>query len=307
MISFEYPLAALLPLVFAVCGVFCRMKPRAIYFPNAGALSRLTRARALNLKFIFKWLTIFALSAALASPVIYDETQDETNKGIDIVLAFDLSGSMQDPFSEDLVFFYGAGVPSKFEVSRAIIKDFISRRTNDNIAIVGFGRYGFLICPLTYDKALALKILESVAIKPSFSGGTAIGEGVARSVQQLLGSKAKTKIIVLVTDGLEEGSVKITMAQAGEMAAAENIKVYTVAIGQRGRKDLQDLAQKTGAQSFNAARAQDLQQIYAKIDALEKSEIKAGEYKRKTPYFYYPLFVAFISALLFTVLLRKSL
>lgn len=300
-LEFEYPYVFLILIAFILCGIFCRYRSFSIYFPHVSLIQKSDQS-SIKILSLFKWITILATITALASPVIVSKVSEDKSNGYDIVVAIDASGSMNEYFSyKDKI--------RKFGITKEIVGDFILKREKDNIAIVAFGQYGFIVSPLSFDKKLQLKMLENVNINKSYSNGTAIGDAIAQGVIALKSSKAKSKIIVLVTDGDESGNVRIPFDKATEIAKEEKIKIYTIGIGREGvfRKNLLDyISQETGAEAFKASSIEELKSIYKKIDELEKSEIKSKEYKLKDYYFYYPLFAAILSLLFYSILLNRS-
>lgn len=297
--TFDLPWAFLLIPVFIACAYFCKYRPTRLFFPHLELVKK-AAGPGRRLSLLFQWLTILFLITALASPVTEEELRIEKNIGYDIVLAMDVSGSMQYPFGNDRRV-------SKFAVTKGIIADFIRQRQADNLAITAFGQYGFIVAPLTYDKELLERLLDGVQMNEMYSQGTAIGDAIAQSVKVLEAGSAKNRIVVLVTDGNEEGNVAVPFDKATAIAKKRGIKVYTVGIGRPGEFNarlLNYVAQETGARAFTATDPDALAQVYKTIDELEKSEIKAQSFVKKEQYYYLPLFGA-IMALLLTIFFRN--
>jgi Ca-activated chloride channel homolog len=239
-------------------------------------------------------LAIFLLILALArpqSPVADSKIQSE---GIDIVLALDCSTSM---LAED--FKLGGQRQSRIEVIKSVVKDFIAGRKNDRIAIVAFASRAYTVCPLTLDYGWLLDNLERVKTG-LIEDGTAIGSGIATSLNRLKDSKAKSKVVILLTDG-RNNTGKISPLTAAEAAKALKIKVYTIGAGAKGLvpypvKDffgnmvyqsiqididedaLIKIADMTGAKYFRATDTESLRKIYKEIDGLEKTTIEEKGY-----------------------------
>lgn len=301
MLQFEYPWFLLLLLLFIACSVGCKLRSFSIYFPHV-ALLRDVSKKKIGVKALFKWLTIIGAVTALASPVVVNKVYEENNVGYDIVVAIDASGSMKYPFS------FSQGV-SKFDVTKKIVGDFIVKRKKDNLGVVGFGKYGFIVSPLSYDKKLTYEMLQNVVMDERFSNGTAIGDAIAQGVRALKNGMAKSKMIVLVTDGNEEGEVAVTYDKATQIAKNEEVKIYTIGIGREGDYNgrlLRFIAQETGGKFFSAADPKALAKIYDFINKEEKSEIKTKGFEDKRYYFIYPLFVSIMALFLYILVRMRS-
>jgi len=256
-------------------------------------------------------LLIFAL-ARPQTPVADSKIQSE---GIDIVLALDCSTSM---LAED--FKLGGQRQSRIEVIKSVVKDFIMGRKNDRIAIVAFAARAYTVCPLTLDYGWLLNNLDRVKTG-LVEDGTALGSGIATSLNRLKDSKAKSKIVILLTDG-RNNTGKISPLTASEAAKALKIKVYTIGAGSKGPvpypvKDffgntvyqpieididedtLIKIADMTGAKYFRATDTESLRKIYKEIDALEKTAIEEKGYLE-----YNELFSLFLVTALLILLLE---
>ena len=293
-IEFELYYLLLLPVLFLACERFCRYRRGKLYFPHIHAIKSVNELKN-RLSAILKWVVIIFASLAMASPVLVDKEVVKNRVGYDIVTAFDASGSMKYPFASD------AGT-SKFEVTKEVVKRFIKKRSEDNLGAVAFGRYAFIIAPLTYDKAALENMVDQINIHRSFSQGTAIGDAIAQSVRILKESEAKNKIIILATDGEEEGDVVITYDQATALAKKHGIKIYAIGIGQNGQFNngaLKFIAKETGGAYFSANDSEALNKVYEQIDSLEKSKITTSDFVKKEYLYMYPLFVAIIALLFY--------
>jgi len=297
-VEFELYYFLLLPLLFLVCERYCRYRPATLYFPHAAIMQSASRSsnRLIN---ALKWLGIIGLSLALSSPVLIDKKVVKERVGYDIVAAFDASGSMEHPFIR------GQAI-SKFDVTKEVVKRFVKKREKDNVAAVAFGKYAFIIAPLTYDKGAVEQMVDQIEISPAFSRGTAIGDAIGQSIRILKDSEAQNRIIVLATDGEEEGEVVIPYDKATELAKNNRIKIYTIGIGQNGQFNslgLKYIASETGGAFFSANNPDALEKVYEEIDRLEKSKITGSDFMQKDYLYPYPLFVA-IMAMLFYLYFR---
>lgn len=293
-VEFELYYLLLLPVLFLVCERFCRYRPGKLYFPHLTEVNSVNELKN-RLASILKWLVIIFASLAMASPVLVNKEVLKNRVGYDIVTAFDASGSMKYPFRND------ASV-SKFEVTKAVVEKFIKKRSEDNLGAVAFGRYAFIIAPLTYDKLALESMVDQIDIHRSFSQGTAIGDAIAQSVRILKESEAKNKIIILATDGEEEGDVVIPYDQATALAKKHGIKIYAIGIGQKGQFNsgaLRFIAKETGGAYFSANDKEALDKVYDRIDQLEKSKITASDFVKKEYLYMYPLFIAIIALLFY--------
>jgi Ca-activated chloride channel family protein len=244
-----------------------------------------------HLPFILRMLAIACLIAALARPQTTDSWNKTTTEGIDIIMTLDVSTSM---LAEDLK-------PNRIEAAKEVAASFISGRTNDNIGLVIFSRESFTQCPLTTDHAVLLNLLKDVRCG-MIEDGTAIGHGLATAVSRLKDSEAKSKVIILLTDGTNNAG-EIAPVTAAEIAKAYNIRVYTVGVGTKGEAPypyqtsfgiqyiqmlvdideptLKKIAQITNGLYFRATNTEALKGIYREIDQLEKTKMNVKEYSKK--------------------------
>ncbi len=222
--------------------------------------------------------------------------ENVTTEGIDIVLATDISGSM---LAEDFR-------PNRIEAAKRVVSDFVSGRPNDRIALVIFSGESFTQCPLTLDHAVLLNLLKDVR-SGMVEDGTAIGMGLATSVSRLKDSKAKSRVIILLTDGVNNRGFIDPLTAAG-IAQSFGIRVYTIGVGTIGTAPypvqtpfgvqyqnvpveidealLMKIAVQTGGQYFRATDNKKLKAIYDEIDRLEKTKIEVTQFRRHSEEFY---------------------
>ncbi len=248
-----------------------------------------------RLQLVLPMLRIFAFAAlimAVARPQEPLQEEKVKGEGIDIVLSMDLSSSM---LAMDFK-------PNRLEVAKRVASEFVDKRTFDRVGIVVFAGEAFTQCPLTTDHRIVKEFLSRLECG-NLEDGTAIGMGLATAVNRLKDTKAKSKVIILLTDGVNNTGYQSPQL-AAKIAKEFNIKIYTIGIGASGeahtpvsrRSDgtyifglarvemdeplMREIAQLTGGQYYRATTEQELEQIYAQIDQLEKSEIEITSYKR---------------------------
>ncbi|MDB5147187.1 MAG: hypothetical protein JWQ57_1207 [Mucilaginibacter sp.] len=255
--------------------------------------SMLPRFRHLGI--VLRSLAMIALIVALARPQSSLSWQDTTTEGIDIVIASDISGSM---LAEDFK-------PNRLEAGKNIAIDFIQNRPNDRIGLVVFSGESFTQCPLTIDHSVLVNLYTDIK-NGMIEDGTAIGMGLATAVNRLKDSEAKSKVVILLTDG-SNNSGSIPPVTAAEIAKQFGVRVYTVGIGtngyapypvqtpmgiqyQRMKVDIDEgtlskIATITGGKYFRATNNSALKGIYEQIDKLEKAKIDVTQYRKKTERF----------------------
>jgi len=266
--------------------------------------------------FVLRCLALACLIIALARPQHKFSEQQTEGEGIDIVLCFDISGSMTE---KDFT-------PSRLEASKEVAEAFVNERPGDRIGVVIFSRQSFTLCPITTDKATVLSQIDNIRSGYLEEEGTSIGSGLATSVDRLKDQKTKSKIIILLTDGVDFGGL-IPPDIAKEMAKLYKIKVYTIGVGSdkeieeqvqtpfgnmTDRKKLEfnegllkNIASETGGQYYHATDQDALKKIYASINQLEKSKIKITAYERSTEEFL-PWLLAAIALLFIESILRYT-
>ena len=269
-----------------------------------------------HLPFVLRLLALAALIIAMARPQTKSDEQQAEGEGVDIVLCIDVSGSMT---AQDFV-------PNRMEAAKKVASDFIGRRLTDRIAIVIFSGESFTQCPLTTDRAVLKSAVESIR-NGLLEDGTAIGDGLSTSVDRLRSSKTKSKVIILLTDGENNGGL-IGPDNAKEIAKAFGIKVYTIGVGTEGfapfpiktpmgvimqqqkvtidEKLLTAIASETGGKYFRAKDNAGLEGIYTEINELEKSKVEITTLTRYTEKFF-PFIMAALALLLLEIVLRFTL
>jgi Ca-activated chloride channel family protein len=253
----------------------------------------------LKLEWIVKIVIFTLLCIALASPIVVDKLNPLNRHGKDIVLAIDASGSM-NATGFDMEDEVSSGERlGRFEIAKIIATEFIQKRESDNLGIVLYGDFAFIASPITYEKNIVADML-SYLTHGMAGQNTAIGEAIAMSVRAFKHSKAKTKIIILLTDG-EHNSGSISPKDAIKLAQDENIKIYSIGMGNKGEADealLRKIADESGGEFFSATSAKELKSVYERIDELESSKIKSMEYLLKN-YYYQLLLLLALGFLLF--------
>ena len=289
--SFEYPYLLAVILVFIVCAKFCKERSRAIFFPHVKALMTQGKGSA-SLLIWLKWVGITVAVIALASPVITKSYTNSKKEGRDIVLVLDSSDSMRQPFD--------ASYRSRFEVVKEVVGDFIKKRKNDRIGMVTFADIAFIASPLTFEKKFLTNITKMQ--KLGMAGKrTAINDAIVQSYNLLNKSKAKSKIIILLTDGRDNMS-KVPLSDVKHLIEKGDVKLYTIGIG--GARDydgqyLKTLAKAGKGQAYGARSAEMLSRIYDEIDKLEATKLDDKKIVEHTYLYIYPLFLAILSFLLF--------
>ena len=247
-----------------------------------------------------KWFGIISTIVALASPVLKDNVRFDDREGRDIVLILDSSESMRE-FGFDT----SNVTKDRFSIAKEAMGKFIKSRKNDRIALVTFADSAFIASPLTFDKKLLTQLLsmQRVAIA---GRRTAINDALVYSYEMLSKSKAKEKIAILLTDGIDNMSM-IPDSEALSMIKSSNITLYTIGIGRDGEYDayrLNEFAKAGKGAFFKARDAKTLDAIYTLIDKKETTKLKDRLSIRYTYLYYFPLFVAII-ALLFFIYLKE--
>lgn len=271
-------------------------KDAAILHSTTSVLAKLGKPRKGTPGKILWCLRLLALALfvlAMARPRVPEGEQKNPNKGIDIMLACDISGSM-----DEKDFTLGAQKISRREALTKAISEFVDNRVNDRIGMVGFGQHTYLLSPLTTDGNWIKDVLKLVVLRMD---GTAIGDGIIAGVDKLEEGAGRSKVMILVTDGLNnKGNDPLA---AAEYAKTKGVRIYALEIMDirriRGegveKSPLAQVAKKTGGQYFQASDTGSLMQIYRQIDRMEKREIEVNRHM-----LYYELFVWFagIGALL---------
>lgn len=241
---------------------------------------------------IFRMIALTLLIIALARPQVIDiSTRVKNNRGIDIIMAIDVSASM---LAKDLR-------PNRLEALKDVASNFIKNRTTDRIGLVEYAGESYTKTPITSDKSIILRSLKEIEYNTIIEGGTAIGMGLATSVNRIKDSKAMSKVVILLTDGVNNSGF-IDPLTAVELANEFGIKIYTIGLGTNGmalspigidsrgkfnyanvkveidEKLLNEIADMTGGKYFRATNNNKLKEIYDDIDKLEKSDIEEFKY-----------------------------
>lgn len=293
MILFEYNFILLLILPIIYCLYRCREEIVKRVFVHLELFS-LKRPR-FWVQDLLKLLIALLLLVSLASPILIDKSNPLNRQGIDIVLSIDASGSMRaSGLSETR--------ETRFETVQRVVRAFISKRLNDNIGVVLFGDFAFIASPVTYEKEIVSQMVSY--LQTGMAGdNTAIGEGIAQSIRALSFSKAKTKVIILLSDG-EHNSGRISPKDAVKIAQEQNIKIYTIAVGDDFNPALlQEIASQTGGKSYSAVNEDELKDVYEQINKMESSQIKSQQFLKKE-YFYQYILVLVFFLLSFYILRR---
>jgi len=287
------------PLVVALA-LLRERRGRAVAFPGLSRLGRLSpgwRAQARHLPIVLAALGLVAAAVALARPQRGSVKENVTTQGVDIVVALDVSGSMA---AEDFQ------PRNRLEVAKQVVADFVTRRRSDRIGLVVFAGRSLTKSPPTTDAGVLLRQLDDVKLD-MLPDGTAVGLGLTTALSRLRHSQARSKVIVLVTDGANNAG-EIDPETAADLAKAMQVRVYTVGVGRGGRvpipvtvRDpftgqavrrtmpmevdidedlLKTIAARTSAEFFRATDSASLRSIFERIDRLEKSEIKLTAFKR---------------------------
>ncbi len=289
-----------------------------IRFVHSGFIKNIRkgfRIRMLHLPFVLRMLAMVLLLIALARPQTASSTRDISVEGIDIMITLDISGSM---LAEDFS-------PNRMEAAKRTALDFIDMRPNDRIGVTVFSGFSFTMVPLTTDHTM-LKQLAANIRTGMVEDGTAIGDGLATAVNRLRDSDAISRVIVLLTDGINNRGV-IDPLTAAEIAALYDIRVYTIGVGSSGpvpypfqtpygiryqdvefpvdEELLQQIANMTGGQYFWADRYDMLEQVYREIDQLERTKIDVTEFTHHQDE-YLPLLILALVLIVAEALLRHT-
>jgi len=292
--SFEYPLAFGVLILFLICAKWCRERSRAIFFPHVGTLIAKTAHKSSLLSWL-KWIGIVAAVIALASPVITKSYSNSKKEGRDIVLVIDSSDSMRQ-----MGFDPNNPYKNKFDVVKEVVGDFIEKRKDDRIGMVTFADVAFIASPLTFEKEFLTNITEMQELGMA-GKRTAINDALVQAYNLLSKSKAKSKIVILLTDGIDNMS-KIPFADVKSMIEKRKVKLYAIGIGSPRDYNgayLQALAQAGKGEAYGARNAQMLSKVYDEIDKLEASKLNNKKVVEHTYLYIYPLFLAIFSLLLF--------
>lgn len=268
-----------------------------------------------HIPFFLLLLSIIGIIIALARPQSSSTRKEINTEGIDIIVAIDVSTSM---LAEDVK-------PNRIEAAKETAKEFIKKRRNDRIGLVVFSGESYTQCPVTIDHSVLLNLIDKIKAGMIIDG-TAIGMGLATSISRLKDSKAKSKVIILLTDGINNTGT-ISPKTATDIAQTFGIKVYTIGLGTKGLAPypvktpfgtqyqyvnvkiddnlLTYIAQSTSGKYFRATNRKSLEKIYADIDDMEKTTINVAYYTKKEDH-YFPYLLASIILFSLSVLLRLT-
>lgn len=273
------------------------------------------RARLRPILFVLRIIAILALVIALARPQSSNTTENIDSEGIDMVLAMDVSGSM---IAEDFK-------PNRIEAAKSVALDFVDKRSTDRLGLVIFSGESFSMCPITIDHNVLKEQISQIK-NGMLTDGTSIGMGLATAVDRLRHSGGKSKVIILMTDGVNNTGL-IDPLTALEIAKAFKIKVYTIGVGTTGQamvpvqtpmgvqRQMQEvqidepllrkMAAETGGRYYRATGNKSLDKVYQEIDKLEKTKIDITSYKHYAELFF-PFAMAAIICLVLEMLLRYT-
>lgn len=326
---FAYPYAFILLLILPYLLKRYRTKNRSssIKFSSIKILKTIKPTKkTLFRKYLvhLRLISIALIIIALSRPQSTHNVEQIISKGIDIMLAIDVSGSMR---AEDFK------PKDRLDATKYVVSDFIKGRKNDKIGMTIFAGEAYTRCPLTLDYGILLSFLKKLKHGIIKKDGTAIGMGIASCLNRLRNSKAKSKIIILLTDG-DNNMGKIDPITAGSMAKALGIKIYTIAMGKKegspvvitnplfGKTyqrnpdgslvlthiddtSLREIANSTGGKFFWAENEKKLKEIYSTIDKMEKTDIKTKNYTKYKELFFYPAVLSFF-LLLFEIFVANT-
>lgn len=270
----------------------------------------------IHLPFVLRILALTFVVIVLARPQRTDSWKNSEIEGIDIMLTVDISTSM---LAEDLK-------PNRLEAAKDVAAEFLNSRPNDNIGLVIFAGEAFTQCPLTSDHTVVLNLFENIRAG-IIEDGTAIGMGIANAVTRLKDSKAKSKVIILLTDGSNNRG-EISPLTAAEIAKTYGIRIYTIGVGTNGlapypyhvgntviyknelveidEESLKQIAGTTNGKYFRATTTDKLKEIYREIDQLEKTKLHVKEFSTKSEEYQWFALIAFL-LILAEVILRNTI
>lgn len=268
-----------------------------------------------HLPFLLRVISIALIIVVIARPQSVNSWEETESQGIDIVLALDVSGSM---LSQDLQ-------PDRLQAAKKVAAEFVTDRKNDNIGLVVFAGESFTQCPLTTDHSVLLNLLNEIEFG-LIEDGTAIGLGLATSVNRLKESESESRVVILLTDGTNNRG-QIAPLTAADMARSYGIRVYTVGVGTTGmaptpvqtpfgvrmqnlpveidEKTLTEIAAMTGGQYFRAQDTEGLRQVYEEIDEMEKYLISVQNVTQRQEMFL-PFALVAMALILIELLLRRT-
>ncbi len=315
--SYLYLLLLLLPLIAWYIVKLSRMQA-SFKLASTDAFKEMPRTLKVymrHLPFVLRVFSIALIIIVLARPQSINQWQETESQGIDIVLAVDISGSM---LAQDLT-------PDRLTAAKKVAAEFVTDRSSDKIGLVIFAGESFTQCPLTTDHKVLLNLLNEVTFG-MVEDGTAIGLGLANSVNRLKDSNSESKVIILLTDGTNNRG-QIAPLTAADLARSYGIRVYTIGVGTQGvaptpvqtpfgiriqnvevdidEKTLTEIAAITGGQYFRAEDNESLSNIYDEIDEMEKYLIKVQNVTRKQE-LYLPFALLALALVFIELILRRT-
>lgn len=314
-VTFAYPWVLYFQLIIPLLIVWYiwqgRKKQSAISYSSIKIFEKMpstTRVRLRHLPFILRMMALGFLIIALARPQNFTAGQNVNAEGIDISMVLDISGSM---LAEDFK-------PNRLEAAKNVIDNFVQGRTTDRIGLVIFSREAFTQCPLTIDYSVLRNLLRDIKTG-MIEDGTAIGNGIANGINRLKDSDAESKVLILLTDGVNNAG-EVDPISAAEIASSFGIRIYTIGVGTRGEAPypvqtpfgtryqmvpveideviLKKIAELTGGEYFRATNNRALQDIYTRIDKMEKTKIEITSFRNAQELFAPWLLAGFILLLL---------
>ena len=309
MLSFGNPyyllLLIIIPIIYICNKKFAENNEGTIQISSAKLFSKKIKRKGLirkNILFIFQYLTLLLIIIALSKPRIIDSLKETKMDVIDIVLVMDISSSM---LATDFL-------PNRLEAVKKTAKNFIEERISDRIGVLVFAGESFIQCPLTVDKDVLLSLMDEIQVAEQSYDGTAIGMAIANATNRLRHSDAKSKVMILLSDGSNNAG-ELDPLTSADLAAKFGIKIYTIGAGTnqdvsfipgrgyiRNEIDevtLQSIAKRTNGQYFRATNVSGLKDVYNTINALEKTEIEVKQYTRYKELFGWFLIPAMIFGL----------
>jgi Ca-activated chloride channel family protein len=285
-------------------------------FENLDPRIRSSRVWLRHLLFVIRLLVVGLIIIVLARPQSSNRWEQVTTEGIDIVMCMDISGSMR---AMDFR-------PNRLEASKSVGIEFVNARQNDRFGLVVFAGESFTQCPMTTDRAVVINFLKGIEFGV-IEDGTAIGMGLATAVNRINDSKARSKVIILLTDGVNNRG-DVGPVTAAEIAASFGIRVYTIGVGSHGNAPvpvqdvygrtvtrnmpveideevLREIAETTDGAYFRATDNNKLREIYRQVDQLEKTRLDVKQFSRKKEE-YFPFLLAAVMLLLTEILLRYT-
>jgi Ca-activated chloride channel family protein len=278
----------IIPFIYYLQNKFTKNREGTFLTSSINLFSDKMKQRGLirrNILLVFQYITIFLIIIALSRPRIIDSLKETNMDVIDIVLVIDISSSM---LATDFP-------PNRLEAVKKTAKDFIKARISDRIGVLVFAGESFIQCPLTIDKEVLLSLMEDIQVAEQSYDGTAIGMAIANSTNRLRHSDAKSKVMILLSDGSNNAG-ELDPLTSADLAAKFGIKIYTIGAGTnqdvsfipgrgyiRNEIDevtLRSIAKRTDGKYFRATNVSGLEQVYNTINDLERTEIEVKEYTR---------------------------